>query len=105
MRADFESGDTVVVDGWVLARAEARAAATPRAGVRRRAVLIRADELTSGTVLSADVCVIGAGAAGITLALELMESGLEVLVLESGDTEPIRRPSRCTRGRASASLS
>ena len=31
-----------------------------------------------------DVCIIGAGAAGITLALELMDSGLDVLVLESG---------------------
>lgn len=45
------------------------------------------NELTPDTLsatLSADVCVVGAGAAGITLALNLANSGLDVLVLESG---------------------
>lgn len=36
----------------------------------------------------ADVCVVGAGAAGIALALELEGSGLSVLLLESGGTTP-----------------
>jgi choline dehydrogenase-like flavoprotein len=36
----------------------------------------------------ADVCVVGAGAAGIALALELEDSGLSVLLLESGGTAP-----------------
>jgi choline dehydrogenase-like flavoprotein len=36
------------------------------------------------TTLETDVCVIGAGAAGITLALELAGSPLRVIVLESG---------------------
>lgn len=34
--------------------------------------------------LSADVCIIGAGAAGITMALELNETSLDVIVLEGG---------------------
>ena len=38
----------------------------------------------SDDVLRADVCIVGAGAAGITLALELVGSGHEVLLLEAG---------------------
>lgn len=39
------------------------------------------------TSLRADVCVIGSGAAGLTLARELDGSGLEVVVLEAGGLE------------------
>lgn len=38
----------------------------------------------SDGVLRADVCIVGAGAAGITLALELIGSGHQVLLLEAG---------------------
>ena len=34
--------------------------------------------------MKSDICVVGAGAAGITLALELAKHGLDVLLLESG---------------------
>jgi choline dehydrogenase-like flavoprotein len=44
-------------------------------------------EMTSGEALSADVCVVGGGAAGITLALELANTRLDVLLLESGGLE------------------
>ncbi|HEX9643259.1 MAG TPA: FAD-dependent oxidoreductase, partial [Acidimicrobiia bacterium] len=37
--------------------------------------------------LRADVCVVGGGAAGITVARDLRESGLTVVVLESGGLE------------------
>lgn len=47
-----------------------------------------AERVPSGTVLTTDVCVIGSGAAGITLAKELDGSGLEVLVLEAGGMAP-----------------
>ena len=47
-----------------------------------------ANELPENCVLSGDICLIGAGAAGIAIALELAASGLEVILLEAGDREP-----------------
>jgi len=44
-------------------------------------------QLARGTVIAADVCVLGAGAAGITLALELARSGLRICLAEGGGTE------------------
>ncbi|HEX6746962.1 MAG TPA: GMC family oxidoreductase [Longimicrobium sp.] len=48
-------------------------------------------DLADGAVLSADICIIGGGAAGITLAHELIGSGKTVLVLE-GSTLDNRQP-------------
>ena len=45
---------------------------------------IDARSLPSGTTLRADVCVIGAGPAGLTVASALAARGVDVLVLESG---------------------
>lgn len=50
-------------------------------------MIVDARELPDGTELAADVCVVGSGPAGITLALELQGSGLDVLVLEAGGLE------------------
>lgn len=50
-------------------------------------MLLDANELSTGATLSADVCIAGAGAAGITLALTLQNAGLDVLLLESGGLE------------------
>lgn len=47
-------------------------------------MLLDARDLEEGTVLETDVCIVGAGAAGITLATELRGSGLDVVLLESG---------------------
>ncbi|MBS0419113.1 MAG: GMC family oxidoreductase [Proteobacteria bacterium] len=44
-------------------------------------------QVPDGTALATDVCIVGAGAAGITLALELADSGLQVLLVESGGLE------------------
>jgi choline dehydrogenase-like flavoprotein len=41
-----------------------------------------------GTVIDADICIIGAGAAGITMALELAGSRRKVCLIESGSFEP-----------------
>jgi choline dehydrogenase-like flavoprotein len=41
-----------------------------------------------GTEFQADVCLVGGGAAGITLAHELSDSQLSVIVLESGGIRP-----------------
>lgn len=43
-----------------------------------------ARKLGSGSVVETDICIVGAGAAGITLALEFLESGYRVVLLESG---------------------
>lgn len=51
-------------------------------------MLTDARTLDSGSALEADLCIIGGGAAGITMAMELLGSGLRVLVIESGGTEP-----------------
>lgn len=50
--------------------------------------MLDARQLDDGTVLEADLCVIGAGAAGITIARHLAGSSLSVLLLESGGREP-----------------
>lgn len=44
--------------------------------------------LEDGLQLEADLCLVGAGAAGITLARELCDSNLSVVLLESGGLEP-----------------
>lgn len=43
-----------------------------------------ATELRNGETLRADVCISGAGAAGITIARELNSTGLDVILLEGG---------------------
>lgn len=50
-------------------------------------MLLDANDLRTGETLTADVCIAGAGAAGITLALALRDAGLDVIVLESGGFE------------------
>ncbi len=47
-------------------------------------MILDAEGLDAGSRLPADVCILGAGAAGITLARELEGTGLQVVVLESG---------------------
>lgn len=50
-------------------------------------MILDANDFPSGTTLNADLCIVGAGAAGITLALALMDSGLDIILLESGKVE------------------
>lgn len=44
--------------------------------------------LTDGSEIHADLCIVGAGAAGITLAMEFANSNTQVCVLESGGYRP-----------------
>ena len=43
-------------------------------------MIIDAADLDEGTTLDADLCIIGAGAAGITIARELAGTDLDVVV-------------------------
>jgi choline dehydrogenase-like flavoprotein len=47
-------------------------------------MIINAETLEKGTTLSFDVCIVGSGAAGLTIAHELQQSKLSVCVLEGG---------------------
>ena len=46
------------------------------------------DSVSDPVPLEADICIVGAGAAGITLALELVPTGKKILLLEGGDLRP-----------------
>lgn len=63
------------------------AAITGVSGNREAKLIIDALTLEDGQALDADVCIVGAGAAGMTLAMELSGNGLDVIVLESGGFE------------------
>jgi choline dehydrogenase-like flavoprotein len=59
-----------------------------------------APQNTAGAeTLRAQVCIAGAGAAGIAMALELAKSGVDVLLLEAGGTEHEERSHDFYRGR------
>lgn len=47
-------------------------------------MIINAESLEKGTTLTYDVCIVGSGAAGLTIAHELQQSKLSVCVLEGG---------------------
>src|ERR1700674_647727 len=51
-------------------------------------MLIDFDALADPPQLNADICIVGAGAAGITLALELIPTGKQILLLEAGGIQP-----------------
>lgn len=50
-------------------------------------MFIDAKEIDDNATLQADLCIIGGGAAGISLAYSLRDSGIEVILLESGGFE------------------
>ena len=52
------------------------------------AVFIDCSTLTGTQEITADLCIVGAGAAGITLAKDLINSGLSVCLLEAGGYTP-----------------
>jgi choline dehydrogenase-like flavoprotein len=63
-------------------------------------VLSDARELASDQQVEADVCIVGAGPAGISIARELIGNGARVWLLESGGREVERRAQRLNRGQS-----
>lgn len=53
-------------------------------------MILDARSLPENELLEADICIVGAGTAGITLARELIGAGMTVLLLESGGLEAAR---------------
>lgn len=53
-------------------------------------MFIDARSVPPGTAIETEVCIIGAGAAGITLAREFTNASFRVILLESGGAEPER---------------
>lgn len=51
-------------------------------------MIVDYQDQSARTDITADICIIGAGPAGITLALELASSGKNIIVLEGGGAEP-----------------
>ena len=47
-------------------------------------MILDANDFADAQTVRADVCIVGAGAAGISMALQFIGSGIEVLLLESG---------------------
>lgn len=63
-------------------------------------MLIDANGFPAGTALAADICIIGAGAAGLIVAHELAQTGRDILVLESGGPGPAPATAALMTGRA-----
>jgi choline dehydrogenase-like flavoprotein len=51
-------------------------------------VIVDARQMPDGSRLSARLCIIGGGMAGIAIARELRDAGVEILILESGGEAP-----------------
>ena len=63
-------------------------------------MLSDARTVSSGTALDYDVCIVGAGAAGITVAVELMGTPVRVCLLESGGLVPDQATQQLYRGQS-----
>jgi len=55
-------------------------------------------ELPIDTRLDAEICIVGSGPAGLSLAISLLNAGRSVLILESGMETPIARHQQLNRG-------
>ncbi|MFB6371647.1 MAG: FAD-dependent oxidoreductase, partial [Bradymonadaceae bacterium] len=63
-----------------------------------------ARELSADDVLEADVCIVGAGAAGITLARQIGGDGADVLLLEAGGHDQTSRAQSLYDGKSTGAL-
>lgn len=61
-------------------------------------MFVDARNLPPGTIIEADLCIIGGGAAGIAIAREFVGDGLRVCILESGGTAFEEETQALTRG-------
>lgn len=64
-------------------------------------MIIDGNTLAAGTVLEADVVIVGTGPAGLTLAREFANQPINVILLESGDFAPHRSLKKLNEGETS----
>jgi choline dehydrogenase-like flavoprotein len=69
-----------------------------RRQARGRALIEEADCIPAGSRMEADLCIIGGGAAGLTIARSLCGKGRRIVVLESGGLKFERAAQRLSRG-------
>ena len=60
-----------------------------------------ANKIQSNTVIETDICIVGAGAAGIPMALEFEQTDTNVVLLESGDFKENKQTQNLYRGTVS----
>ena len=63
-------------------------------------MLIDAEQLDDRSIIEADVVIIGGGLAGLALARQLADAGIDIAVLESGGEKPDARTQSLYEGRA-----
>lgn len=62
-------------------------------------MLLDARSIPDGQTITSDVCIVGAGAAGITLAMELLATGMSIVMLEAGGKTGAGRSQSLYQGR------
>src|SRR5690348_4347117 len=62
-------------------------------------MIVDARQLPDGSRLAARLCIIGGGMAGIAIARELRDAGVDILVLESGGESPLPEVQALYEGR------
>lgn len=67
-------------------------------------MLLSADDVDDGAVLETDLCIAGAGAAGITLALQFAGTGTDVVLLEGGGERRSQRSQSLYAGTCEAPI-
>jgi len=65
-------------------------------------MILQADSVPIDSTLEADVCIVGGGAAGLSIALKLCGSGLKVILLESGQFKFSSQTQRLYEGSVSS---
>ncbi len=61
-------------------------------------MFLDANEVGADSALNYDICIVGAGVAGLTLASELEKSGLRIALIESGSLKPDRETQALYKG-------
>ena len=61
-------------------------------------MFLDARSISDGDVISADVCIVGAGVAGLTLAREFKQAKFRTCIIESGGEKPDKSTQTLYRG-------